>query len=84
MTRENLEATVWRIGGRQLTGQAVDALVDLAEAYAAERVAAAPRRALHHTGGDDLHQLIGVLAGALLGDAPEDELAARRRERGAA
>jgi hypothetical protein len=86
MTRDQLEAGVWAITGRQITGTTVDAICDLAEAYAAERHAAqTPRRALHHADSTDLYPIIGALADLLnsRGHA-EDELAPRRRQRGAA
>jgi hypothetical protein len=86
MTRAELEARIWAITGRQLTGADIDAITDACEQYAAERVQHTPRQALHHTSGTDLYPVIGALASALLGDAaPEhDELALRREWRGAA
>lgn len=73
MTRTELEAKIWAITGRQLTGESVDALLDLAEAYTAERLEHHSRNALHHTGGMDLWPVIGVLADAMLG-APDADL----------
>lgn len=75
MTAAELEAAVWAITGRELTGAQVDAIVDAAEQYAAERIPHQPRTVLHHVSGTDLHPLIGALADALLG-APEPGLAA--------
>lgn len=64
---------MWAITGRAMTGDQVDAIVDLAEAYAAERAPHQSRTALHHTSGTDLYPLIGVLAEALLGKPADAE-----------
>lgn len=72
MTRAELEAAIWAITGRGLTGAQVDGLLNVAEQYAAERLPHQPRTVLHHAGGTDLYPLIGVLAAALRGeDGPE-------------
>lgn len=68
MTRAGLEAAIWAVTGRAMTGEQVDALVDVAEAYAAERAPHQCRAVLHHTGPRDLFPVIGVLADALLGE----------------
>lgn len=72
MTRDDLEARIWAITGRELTGAGIDAIVDAAEEYAAERQAHRSRTALRHASGDDLWPLIGLLADAMLGE-PEAE-----------
>jgi hypothetical protein len=68
-TRDGLEATIWGITGRTLTGAQVDAILDAAEQYAAELAPHEPRMALHHTCGTDLYPVIGLIAEALE-DAP--------------
>jgi hypothetical protein len=83
--RAELEARIWAITGRELTGSAIDAILDVAEEYTAERQEHHRRGVLHHASGSDLHPVIGVLADALLAEAAEhDELAARRRAASAA
>jgi hypothetical protein len=86
MTRAELEARLWVIGGRQMTGTVIDQILDACECYAAEQRPHTRRQAFHHVSGTDLYPLIGVLASALLRDATEtrDELAAKRQKQGAA
>ena len=72
MTRPELEARVWAITGRELTGAAIDAIVDAAEEYATERHEHHGRSVLHHASGNDLWPLIGLLADAMLAE-PEAE-----------
>ncbi len=85
MTRDDLEAAIWLIAGRQMTGEKVDAIVDTCEAYASERIPRTGQVALHHAAGTDLYPVIGLLAKAMLGDeegAPVVPGAAERTGRG--
>ena len=82
MTRSDLEAFIWRYWPTRGTEseRAVTAILGAADAYAATRMRRAARRRLapgwryrairrikfHHTSDTDLHELIGVLAEALL------------------
>ena len=77
MSRAELEARIWTITGRQLTGAAVDALLSLVDEYT--RPAPAPgRRVLHHRSDTDLWPVIEALSEALLG-APGEDLACASR-----
>lgn len=68
MSRAELEARIWTITGRQLTGERVDALLSLVDEYT--RPAHAPgRRVLRHQSDTDLWPAIQVLSEALLGEA---------------
>jgi hypothetical protein len=66
VTRGELEARIWAITGRDLTGAAVDALLDVADEYTAG--VRSQRPVLRHTSPADLWPVIEVLADALLGD----------------
>lgn len=65
MTRAELEARIWAITGRELTGERVDALLDLVDEYT--KPARAGRRVLRHESSTDLWPAIGALADAMLG-----------------
>jgi len=70
MTRDELEAVIWRNWPTRGTvaARAVDSILAAADAYADSRPPRPdPRRALHHISGTDLYPLIGVLAGAMAG-----------------
>ena len=88
MSRADLEARVWQITGRELTGTAVDAILDACEEYAADRGEHQPRLVLPRISscGSELWPVIGLLADALLGepDAGEPEPAPLRLAGGAA
>jgi hypothetical protein len=73
MTRDELEAGLWAVTGRELTGSVIDAIVALAETYASELPAHRPRTVLHHATGTDLWPIIGALADAMLNPASADE-----------
>ena len=70
MTRDELEARVWAITGRELTGTAVDALLDLVDEYT--KPARAGRKVLRHESDTDLWPVIEVLSEALLGETGAD------------
>lgn len=74
MTRADLEARVWAITGRDLTGTMIDDILDACEEYAADRQPREPRPAVRHTTHTDLWPVIGLLADALMNDG-EPELA---------
>lgn len=82
MDRDQLAAFIWRrypARGPQAE-RAVTAILDAADTYARARARRLHRRynppprpgALRHTSADDLHEVIGVLAGALLGDSERE------------
>ena len=73
-TRAELEAGIWAISGRTLTGRQVDQLLALADTYRAD-AHNPPGRPLRHTHGTDLWPVIAALADALLGDATHLEAA---------
>jgi len=68
MTVAELEARIWAITGRELTGTQVDAIVAAVQEYAADLAPKPSRRVLHHSGDVDLHPLIGALADAMLSE----------------
>lgn len=70
MTRDDLEAGIWAITGRELTGTAVDALLDLVDEYT--KPARAGRKVLRHESDTDLWPVIEVLSEALLGETGAD------------
>ena len=86
MTRSDLEAFIWRRWPTRgtLASRQVDAILAAADAYATSKAPQlAYRRCIrcwglepppvrhHHTSSTDLHELIGVLAGALLSNETE-------------
>lgn len=72
MSRAELEAKIWTITGRQLTGAAVDALLGLVDEYTRPAPAAPGRRVLRHQNSTDLWPVIKVLTEALLGTPDAD------------
>ena len=65
MTRDQLEAVIWRACGRTLATPQVDAILCAADAYAAT-----PPGVPHHVSDTDLYPVIRVLAEALNGEQP--------------
>ena len=84
MTRDQLEAVIWRhwpTRGSQST-HAVDAILAAAHAYADSmqpipggQRPACPCHVLRHTSDTDLYPLIGVLADALMGSSEQEAAA---------
>lgn len=67
--RAHFERCVWKITGRRLTPQMVAAITDLADDWSASRGIVQPLPVLgplYHVDSTDLHEVIGVLADALL------------------
>lgn len=81
MTRGELEAKVWAITGRNLTGSQVDAIVDAAEAYTAERLPRKKSRVVVNPVGTELYPVISVLARAMLGDEAGADIREYERDR---
>ncbi len=74
MSRDDLEARIWEITGRGLTGAQVDDILAAAQAYAVVRAEEVlieqERRGLRHEHATDLYPVIAVLAEALMPDVP--------------
>lgn len=75
MNRDGLEARIWEIAGRDLTGTMVDDILDACEEYAADRQQHEPRMVLQRIArnGTDLWPVIGVLADAMLNEPGVNE-----------
>ena len=90
MTRDDLEARIWEITGRALSGAQVDDIVAAAGAYAVicreEQRQQEDAWTLRHEHATDLYPVIAVLAEALMPDVPHVAArgAGRPRQEGSA
>ena len=75
MTRAEIEASIWAITGRELTGAQVDRICDACDEYVSERARHDTTRILHPlvpAPPVDLYPVIGLLADLLMGESVPD------------